>query len=138
MSIESNVATARRWHQDVYVGGRYEVASEICADDLIAHGTGVPDDAPHGPRFLEADAAEMRSAFRIDTMSDDDVIVSGDRVVIRWTFRGEQVAPVGGIAPTGRPVTVEGIDIFRLANGRIAEFWGYYDPGQLLPSMSVA
>ena len=137
MSIEQNVGVARRWHHDVYLGGRYEVAGEICTPDLVAHGTGVAADAPRGPRFLENDAAQLRAAFRIDELTDDDIIAAGDRVVIRWTFRGAQVAALDGVAPSGDPVTVCGVDVFRLENGRIAEFWGYYNALELMPQLAV-
>ena len=32
-----------------------------------------------------------------------------------------------GIAPTGKQVTMAGIDIFRIADGRIVELWGQED-----------
>jgi predicted ester cyclase len=32
-----------------------------------------------------------------------------------------------GIAPTGKQVTITGIDIFRLAHGKLAEMWQNWD-----------
>ena len=29
-----------------------------------------------------------------------------------------------GLPPTGKPITMTGIEIFRLENGKIAELWG--------------
>lgn len=121
------VAVAGRWHQDIYLRGRLEAADEICAPGMVAHGSGVASDAPTGPAFVRADAAALREAFDVESISDDDIVVSGDRVVIRWTMRGRHVGPFLGASGSGRRVTVAGIDIFRMEGGRIAEFWGEFD-----------
>jgi predicted ester cyclase len=114
---------ARRWHQEIYLRGRLDVAEEICSLGLVAHGTGVAPDAPTGPRFVREDAAGMREAFNILAITDDDVIVCGDRVAIRWAFRAAHVGPFLGVEGTGRQVNVTGMDIFRFEGDRIAEFW---------------
>lgn len=116
-------AVARRWHQEIYLGGRLDVADEICTTGLVAHGTGVAPDAPNGPRFVREDAAGMRDAFDILEISDDDVFSSGDRVAIRWAFRASHVGPFLGVEGTGRQVHLTGMDIFRFEGDRIAEFW---------------
>ena len=64
-TTRSTEAVARRWHQEIYLRGRLEVADEICASGLVAHGTGIAPDAPTGPRFVREDAAGMREAFDI-------------------------------------------------------------------------
>ncbi|MBI3745764.1 MAG: ester cyclase [Chloroflexi bacterium] len=123
MDHSTTAAVARRWHQDIYLRGRIEVAEEICSPGLLAHGTGVAPNAPTGPRFVSEDAAAMREAFDIRAVTDDDVIASGDRVAIRWTFRGTHVGSFLGVEGTGRQVNLTGMDIFRFEGDRIAEFW---------------
>lgn len=127
MADQDLVTVADRWHQDIYLRGRLEAADEICAPDMVAHGTGVAADAPTGPAFVREDAAGLREAFDIESLTNDDVVVAGDRVVIRWSMRGRHVGPFLGVDGTGRRVTASGIDIFRLERGRIAEFWGEFN-----------
>ena len=58
----------------------------------------------------------------------EDEFTDGDRVVIRWRSRGTHQGEFQGIAPTGRQITVTGITISRIAEGKIA------DPGSgLIP-----
>lgn len=123
MDESKTAAIARRWHQEIYLRGRLDVADEICSPDLVAHGTAVAPDAPTGPRFVREDAAGMREAFDILALTDDDVFASGDRVAIRWTLRATHVGGFLGIEGTGRQVHVTGMDIFRMDGDRIAEFW---------------
>jgi Predicted ester cyclase len=127
MDARDLVAVAGRWHQDIYLRGRLEAADEICTPEMVAHGTGVASDAPTGPAFVREDAAALREAFDVESVSDDDIVVSGDRIVIRWTMRARHVGPFLGATGTGRRVTVTGIDIFRMEGGRIAEFWGEFN-----------
>jgi predicted ester cyclase len=127
MTDSNPLTVAKRWHADIYLRGDMQAAEEICADDMIAHGTGVAPDAPRGPKFVQEDAEGLRAAFTIDALTDDDVIVAGDKVVIRWTFRGAHTGSFMGVDPTGRRVTLEGIDIFHVENGKITEFWNGYD-----------
>jgi predicted ester cyclase len=57
----------------------------------------------------------------------EDYLAEGDTVVSRWTGRGTHTGDLMGIAPTGEQVTVTGISIQRIANGKIVEAWSTYD-----------
>jgi predicted ester cyclase len=62
----------------------------------------------------------------------DDVVAEGDRVAVRYTARGTHTGELFGAAPIGRAVTITGIEIYRLAGSRIAEYWGEADMSALL------
>jgi steroid delta-isomerase-like uncharacterized protein len=47
----------------------------------------------------------------------EDLIVSGDRVVGRFTFRGTHTGELLGIPATGQTVEMRTIDIWRVADG---------------------
>lgn len=53
-----------------------------------------------------------------------DQIVEGDKVTTRKTITGKHSGELMGIAPTGRPVAIDVIDIVRVEAGRYAEHWG--------------
>ena len=52
-----------------------------------------------------------------------DALVAGDRVVGRYSYTGTFTGPLLGNAPTGEPVTMTSIDIWRVEDGRFAEHW---------------
>jgi predicted ester cyclase len=63
----------------------------------------------------------------------EDIIAEGDRVVVRWRNRGTHVGEFLGIPPTGKAFSIEGINIYRVENGMLAEGWNVADVfGQLL------
>src|SRR5262245_4281116 len=56
-----------------------------------------------------------------------DLIAEGDKVVARVPFTGTQSGPVLDLPPSGRPVRVSEIVIFRVVDGKILEAWEEYD-----------
>lgn len=51
----------------------------------------------------------------------DELIAEENKVVARWTGFVKHPGDFGGIPPTGKQVTMAGISIYRLANGKIVE-----------------
>ena len=57
----------------------------------------------------------------------------GELVTTYKIYRGTQDGPFLGVAPTGRAVEFETVDVMRVVNGKITEHWGV---GNLLKAMS--
>ena len=55
------------------------------------------------------------------------MIAEGDRVMVRWTSHGTHQGESHGLPPTHKQVTNSGINIFRIADGKIAEVWDIWD-----------
>jgi predicted ester cyclase len=55
----------------------------------------------------------------------EDIVAEGEKVAVRWTFLGRHTgeSPLRG-APTGEPLTLVAISLYRFANGKIEEDWG--------------
>jgi predicted ester cyclase len=79
-------------------------------------------------------AAMIRKAFPDLKFTADTVPSDGEFVAGRWTMTGTNTGPfeLSGLPPTGRPVTMTGQEIFRVADGKLAELWHQEDvPGML-------
>lgn len=63
----------------------------------------------------------------------------GDLVTGRWTMTGTHTGPLEllGLPPTGRPVTMSGQEIFRVADGQFVEVWHLEDIGALMRSLEL-
>src|SRR5260370_34372413 len=61
----------------------------------------------------------------------------GDLVVEQFTASGTQRGEIMGVSATGRTVTLSGIQIFRVRNGRIVERWGRLDDLGLLSQLGL-
>jgi steroid delta-isomerase-like uncharacterized protein len=105
--------------------GNMAVAEQIISPDFLDHTN--PPGLQHGLAGHNGIVALFRSAFPDLEFHIDELIAEGDRVVARTTMRGTQQGEFFGIPPTGTSVTVPGIHILRIADGRIAEHWGVND-----------
>jgi steroid delta-isomerase-like uncharacterized protein len=65
-----------------------------------------------------------RTAFPDAEIAVEDTIAEADKVVIRWSGYATHKGPFLDVPPTGKRVTLEGITIFRVEKGRVAEQWG--------------
>jgi predicted ester cyclase len=67
----------------------------------------------------------------------EDQVSEGDRVATRITGSGRHTGPFLGIPPTNRLVTMSGIAIHRVSEGRLVEHWGQVDAVGLLSQMGA-
>jgi predicted ester cyclase len=59
------------------------------------------------------------------------VTAAGDRVAVRYTTRAVHRGTLFAIPPRGRSVTLTGIEVYRVVDGRIAEMWAEGDTSEL-------
>jgi predicted ester cyclase len=67
----------------------------------------------------------------------DDMVAEGDKVVTRWTSMGTHSGVFMGVAATGKPLTLNGIRIDRIADGKIVEMWAQLDLLGLLQQLGA-
>jgi len=67
----------------------------------------------------------------------DDMVAEGDKVVIRSTWRGTHKGEWLGVAPTGKKVSQAGISIFRIAGGKMVEWWAVMDTLDLMVQLGA-
>ncbi len=83
---------------------------------------------PTGPEGFKPTVAWIGSVFSGYAFETQDVIVSGDRVVVRSLVTATQIAPFMGVPPADTPVTFQTIDIHQIgADGKIAASWHVED-----------
>jgi predicted ester cyclase len=65
------------------------------------------------------------------------MIAVGDRVATRFVAPGTQRGELMGIPPSGKPVTMTGMDLVRFANGKAVEHWGNGDDLGMMQQLGV-
>ena len=124
-TTEENIAVSRRLIEDAFNGGNLDVIDELCADGYVNHDPVVGDEDRAAAKQT---IAGYQAAFPDLKFTIDDVIASGDMVVMRWSANGTFENEFMGQAPTGEMgEPVHGIGIDRLEDGKIAESWGQWD-----------
>jgi steroid delta-isomerase-like uncharacterized protein len=105
--------------------------------DFVNHDPPLPG-APDGPDGMRQAAELFRQAFP-DWRSDvQHMIAEGDLVAEHFVAHGTHRSSVMGETPTGHHVVLRGVNIFRIADGKIVERWGRLDDLGLLQQLGLA
>jgi steroid delta-isomerase-like uncharacterized protein len=65
--------------------------------------------------------AIFHAAFPDLRFTIEDLVAEADKVVVRWTLHGTHRGEYQGRPATGKTMTISGVSIFRLAEGKIQE-----------------
>ncbi len=134
MSAEDNQATARRWYEGVFNEGNLELIDELFAPTFVDHDPVNPLPGLQGVRQV---IGMYRGAFPDLHITVEDWIMEGDKIVTRFRAEGTNQGSFMGLPPTGKHVTVTGIDILGFEHGKIAEHWGNRDDLGMLQQLGV-
>ncbi|MBC3194507.1 ester cyclase [Pseudonocardia sp. C8] len=123
--------------QDLFSKGNLDAVDHYVAPSFVNHDPPFPG-APDGPEGLRQAAAMFRAALP-DWRSDlHQLVAEDDLVVERFTARGTHTsAPLMGVPASGRTIVLAGINVFRIADGRIVERWGRLDELGLLRQLGL-
>ena len=115
----------RRLIDDVWNLGQLDLLPDLVANEFIGH---LPIGDHYGPHGVRIDIAAYRTAFPDLTVTLEDLLTVGDRVVRRYTLRGTHREPFMGMPASGLPVELRAIAIDRMTDGKIIESWVQIDP----------
>lgn len=130
---ETNKALIRRYVEQVPNGGNLNAIDDFCSADYKRYLSAAA--APINAAGNKQRLAGLRAVFPDLKITIDDMFAEGDRVVYRGTARGTQQVAFMGISPSGKPVAVAVVEIFRIENGKIAEHWGGPDTMDLVQQL---
>jgi steroid delta-isomerase-like uncharacterized protein len=111
---------ARRYFDDIWNRRDIAAIDQVVAANVVGH---VNATTLHGKEVLKTRVGALAAAYPDRRFTIEDLVADRDRVVVRWTFEGTNTGPLYGNPATGRRVSVTGMNLFRVAAGRITELW---------------
>lgn len=135
MSVEQNKTVVRRLYDEVLNQENKAVIEQIFAAEVTIHDpfTGVTQ----GPESFRQLLNIFDTAFPGHRVTVQQVVAEGEWVTVLHTHHATHTGPFMGLPGTGKQVVVEGLELFRLANGRITEFWRKDDNVSLLIQLGM-
>ncbi len=133
-STEENKALMRRLYEEVWSQGNLATIDELLAPDYVLHD---PAHLVRGPEGFKAYVSAFRAAFPDLHATVEDQIAEKDEAAMRFTAHGTHKGEFQGIPPTGRQVTLSGINIQRIVDGKIVENWVSLDALGMLQQLGV-
>ena len=133
---EENKAVARRFYEEVFNKTNLDAIDEFCAPGFVDH-TAPPDVAP-GIEGLKQLLGMYFNAFPNLRITVDEMVAEGDVVVVRSTATATHTGDLMGISPTGKQITVRGLDFVRMSGGKATEIWHFEEEMAMFAQLGVA
>jgi len=126
------MAPVNKFYQ-VYNEQDLNLWNSALAENYVGHVNG--QDIPNrdvGKGFV----AGLLEAFPNINYTVEDSLIQGNKVVSRWKATATHTGNLFGMPPTGKEVTMLGITIFRVENGKIAELWDVWDQHGMMQQLT--
>ncbi|HEX6272872.1 MAG TPA: ester cyclase [Polyangiaceae bacterium] len=114
---DRNKTLVRSLYEDCINTGRLERLGEYVADEYV----GVRGE--RGPSGFAGVIAALRRGIPDIRFTLEDLVAEGDRVAVRWTWRGTHQGPFAGFSPTGKTLENRAIAIYRIEDGKVVRAW---------------
>ena len=128
----SSVLESAKKFYEVYNDKKLDLIDSIFTDDYVGH-VNAHDivGAANAKGFIGGFLEGIPNAF----YDVKESFVNDDKVTCRWVCTGTQTGNFYGMPPTNKDVNVNGITIFRIADGKIAELWNVWDQFTLVEQL---
>ncbi len=137
--MADNASLARQLYE-AWNGRNFDLLSDALAPDgqIVVMGSGDIYRGAGGSRQYNTMWAD---AFPDGAITVDRLTAAGDTVVVEFTGRGTHTGdlktPMGTIAPTGRPITLQLCDVIDFQDGKIASQRTYFDAASLMAQLGL-
>ena len=131
-----NREITRRVFEEIWNNKKLDVIDELMAADYVHHDPQSPD-VPSGIEGYKQFVSHYLNAFPDLHFTIEDEFADENTVVSRWTATGTHQGDLPGITKTGRQISVTGMTIARLRDGKFIESWGNWDALALMQQLGV-
>lgn len=134
-NTDANKKIVTEFIDGLFSRGDLGAADAYLSSDFVDHD---PPFGTSGDRDgMRSAGATVRAAFP-DWHSELHLLIAEeDLVAEHFTASGTHRGEMMGVPPSGREVSLKGINIFRIRDGRICERWGRLDDLGLLQQLGV-
>ena len=141
MSTEENKALVRHYVEEVWNKGNVAAVDELFAPNYVDH-----HDAPANTRMpaqwqfsevFKPFISQWRTTFPDFRYTIELQVAEGDLVVTRWSVQGTHQGKFRGHSPTGRQMTLTGVVIDRIVDGKAVEGWMEMDTLHQMQQLGV-
>ena len=128
MTDDNRVAARNRATVERFLAGTHspDLAEVAVIDETVAPGIvchGFPGGDPYDRESYKAFFRTFRRAFADMSFEIDALVANRQFVSARWHITCVHAEDFAGVAGTGRTVAFDGLVLYRMENGLIAETW---------------
>jgi steroid delta-isomerase-like uncharacterized protein len=131
--MKKNKDFIQDFNEDFWNGHNLAAFEKYFTSDFIGHYPDRDMDVEQTKGLIQA----YFTAFPDLHITINDLIAEDDKVVKVWTAKSTNKGDFMGIPATGNRIEVSGIEVFRIADGKIAENWVLMDNLGMMQQLGV-
>jgi steroid delta-isomerase-like uncharacterized protein len=131
-----NKAVIRRLYDEVWNERKVEVIKEIISPSHALHGP-IVSGSSIGPEAYQRNVLVFLAGYPDLHWTIEDTIAENDKVVACWTISGTHRGEYMGIPATNKKVSVDGITIHHIADGKIMDSYSNWDVLGMMQQLGV-
>ena len=131
-----NKAIVRRLYEEVWNKRKLDLVSEIISPSHALQAPNVAGSAV-GPEAYKRQLMLFLAGYSDLHFTIEDTIAENDKVVACWIFSGTHRGDYMGIPATNKRVSVDGITIHHIANGKIMDSYSNWDALGMMQQLGV-
>lgn len=120
-------AALRKVYEEGYHNGNFGPLDEIAAENMVDQSVYRDPKATPGLAGFKQRLNGTRGAFPDIKAEFGNFLEEGDLVAFNWSLTGTNTGSLRGMPPTGKKMTMTGINIERFENGKLVEHWSNPD-----------
>jgi len=136
MDVQQSINNVRRLYEEAYNNGNLNICDSICVSNLKFNDLSTAHVQIGITPFKEAEK-EYHQAFPNKKVTIEDIFVSSDKVIVRWSCHGRHEGQFHDLKATHRNINISGISIYRFTNGKISEIWQAWDHLHLFEQLGI-
>ncbi|HEU5213231.1 MAG TPA: ester cyclase [Gaiellaceae bacterium] len=134
-TVVSNIELVRNYTSRVFNEHNPELAAEFVTPDVKWHGGTLG--SIEGSDSLIALLRSFIGALPDLNAQEQDIVADGDTVAVRFVVEATHEGELLGMAPTGRRVRWDAVDVYRVRDGKISEEWAADDLTAILNAVGA-
>jgi len=115
-----NRAIVRRLYEEVWNKRRVELVDELISPSHALYDPNVSG-SEVGPQAYKRQLVKWLKAFPDVRMTIEDIVGENEKIVVAWTLSGTHDGEFAGFPATNKKVSVEGVTINHVVNGKVID-----------------
>ena len=137
MGKEENRSVARRYFTDLLSNpSDLGYIEEHMHHHLVFYGPITPSGL-HGAEHYRAFVNSWEVGFPDRRFIPGESVAEGDLVAMKFTIEGTHQGVFMNVPPTGNPILIHGINLFRFLEGKLEEITAFFNPHDLLGPLGL-
>src|SRR5882757_6812316 len=114
---KKNKTAIRNLYENILNTGKLGLLSGIISEDYIG------PQGERGPDGLAGTVSSLRAGFPDIKWAIEDLIADGNKVVVRWSWKGTNKGEFRGFPPSNKEVSNHAIAIYQFSGDKVSNAW---------------